>query len=45
MIFYQKAMQRKINNDVQLGQSLNSLNDVVKVSSVDNSLTKEQTEI
>ena len=29
-------MQTKINKDVQLGQSLNPLNDVVKVSSVDN---------
>ena len=30
-------MQSKINKDVQLGQSLNPLNDVAKVSSVDNS--------
>lgn len=30
-------MQSKINNDVQLGQSLNPLNDVVKTSSVGNS--------
>ena len=30
-------MQSKINNDVQFGQSLNPLNDVVKVSSVFNS--------
>ena len=30
-------LQSKINNDVHLGQSLNPLNDVAKVSSVDNS--------
>ena len=30
-------MQSKINKDVQLGQSLNPLNDVVKTSSVGNS--------
>ena len=30
-------MQSKINNNVRLGQPLNLLNDVVKVSSVDNS--------
>ena len=29
-------MQSKINNNVRLGQPLNLLNDVVKVSSVDN---------
>ena len=30
-------MQNKINNDVQVGKSLNPLNDVVKILSVDNS--------
>ena len=30
-------MKSKINNNIQLGQSLNPLNDVVKVPSVDNS--------
>ena len=30
-------MQSKINNNVRLGQPLNLLNDVVKVSSFDNS--------
>ena len=29
-------MQSKINNDVQLTQSLNPLNDIVKVPSIDN---------
>ena len=29
-------MQSKINNDVHLGQSLNPLNDIVEISSVDN---------
>ena len=36
-------MQSKINNDVQLTQSLNPLNDIVKVPSIDNLSNQKDT--